>query len=80
MLPGSTAQTLSQRLLADAETREEVAQCFLAQRNLATLNDRPWTKEWLDAAIDLCLAQPDPNRFPHYSLPSAPAPPSTGGC
>ena len=46
------------RLLEDAETRDEVAQCFLAQRNLATLTDRPWTKEWLEAAIALCLAQP----------------------
>jgi hypothetical protein len=64
MLPQSAASTLSQRLLADAETREEVAQCFLAQRNLATLNDRPWTKEWLEAAIDLCLAQPDPQSLP----------------
>ena len=30
----------------------------LAQRNLDSLTDRPWTKEWLDAAIGLCLSQP----------------------
>lgn len=64
MLPASAAPTPSQRRLADAETREEVAQCFLAQRNLATLNDKPWTKEWLEAAIDLCLAQPEPQPLP----------------
>lgn len=60
MLPKSAATTPSARLLEDAETLDEVAQCFLAQRNLSTLNDRPWTKEWLDAAIALCLAQPAP--------------------
>jgi hypothetical protein len=60
MLPRSTAPGLSQRLIEDAETRDDVAQCFLAQRNLGTLNDKPWTKEWLEAAIDLCLFQPRP--------------------
>lgn len=60
MLPKSVAPTPSQRRLEDAETRDEIAQCFLAQRNLATLNDRPWTKEWLEAAIALCLAQEQP--------------------
>jgi hypothetical protein len=64
MLPASAAPTPSERRLADAETREDVAQCFLAQRNLATLNDKPWTKEWLEAAIDLCLAQPEPQPLP----------------
>src|SRR5438874_2643665 len=53
MLPKSAATELSQRRIEDAETVEEVAQCFLSQRNLATLNDRPWTKEWLEAAIHL---------------------------
>src|SRR5687767_5247583 len=32
MLPKSAAPTPSQRRLEDAETRDEVAQCFLAQR------------------------------------------------
>ena len=41
-----------------------MAQCFLAQRNLATLADRPWTKEWVDAALDIALAQPDPQPLP----------------
>jgi hypothetical protein len=58
MLPKSSASTLSRRLIEDAETRDEVAQCFLAQRNLVSIDDRPWTKEWLDAAITLCLSQP----------------------
>jgi hypothetical protein len=58
MLPLSGAQGTSQRRIDDAETRDEVAQCFLAQRNLETLSDKPWTKEWLEAAIGLCLAQP----------------------
>src|SRR5207248_2521965 len=35
MLPTSAAPSLSQRVIEDAETRDEVAQCFLAQRNLA---------------------------------------------
>src|SRR5205807_2537781 len=60
MLPKSTAQSLSQRRIEDAETRDEVAQCFMAQRNLDTLSDKPWTKEWLEATILLCLAQPSP--------------------
>ena len=60
MLPKSTAAVLSQRRIEDEETRDEVVQCFLAQRNLDTLNDKPWTKEWLEAAISLCLSQPQP--------------------
>jgi hypothetical protein len=60
MLPRSGSPDHSRRALEDAETAEEVAQCFLAQRNLLTLNDKPYTKEWLDAAIALCLAQPSP--------------------
>lgn len=64
MLPRSGASSLSDRRLEDAETRDEVAQCFLAQRNLASLVDRPATKEWLDAAITLCLSQPEPEPLP----------------
>ena len=64
MFHRSAAPTPSQRLLADAETREDIAQCFMAQRNLATLADKPWTQEWLHAAIDLCLAQPGPQPLP----------------
>jgi hypothetical protein len=60
MLPRSTAATAEARRLEDAETRDEVAQCFLAERDLETLRDRPWTKDWLEAAIALCLAQPQP--------------------
>ncbi len=60
MLPKSAFPTLSQRRLDDAETRDEVAQCFMAHRKLDSLNDRAWTKEWLEAAIGLCLAQPTP--------------------
>jgi hypothetical protein len=69
MLPRSTAPSRSRRLIEDAETRDEVAQCFVAQRNLDTLNDKPWTKEWLEAAISLCLSQPQPE--PLESLPAA---------
>ncbi len=58
MLPRSTSADLRRRRLEDAETRDEVAQCFLAQRNLGTLADRPLTKDWLEAAITLGLAQP----------------------
>ena len=57
MLTRSTADNQSGRRIEDAQIRDEVAQCFLAHRNVATLNDRPWTKEWLEAAIDLCLSQ-----------------------
>jgi len=60
MLSRSADPDPVRRRLADAETREDISQCFLAQRNLVTLADRPWTKEWLEAAIDLCLAQPEP--------------------
>ena len=64
MLPRSLSAAPLRRLLDDAETREEVAQCFFAQRNLATLNDRPLTREWLEAAIALGLSQPQPEPLP----------------
>lgn len=64
MLRKSAAPTLPQRLLADSETRDELAQCFLSQRNLASLSDKPWTKEWLEAAIRLCLSQPQEESLP----------------
>src|SRR2546421_4543731 len=54
MLPRSSAPTAAERRLEDAETREDLLQCFLAQRNLDTVNDRPWTKEWLEGAVRLC--------------------------
>lgn len=57
MLSRSTADEPSLRRIEDAETRDDVVQCFLAERNLDTLTNRPWTKEWLEAAIDLCLSQ-----------------------
>ena len=57
MLTRSTSDTSSGRKIEDAQIRDEVAQCFIAQRNLPSLADRPWTKEWLEAAIDLCLSQ-----------------------
>jgi hypothetical protein len=69
MLPKSSAPEKSRRRIEDAETRDDVAQCFLAQRGLDTLNDRPWTKEWLEAAISLCLTQPRPE--PLTSLQAA---------
>lgn len=58
MLPRSAATEPLRRALEDAEARDELAQCFLAQRNLVTLADRPLTKEWLEAAISLCLGRP----------------------
>lgn len=69
MLPRSTHPDRSRQLLEDAQTRDDVAQAFLAQRQLQSAVDRPWTKEWLDNAIDLCLAQPHPE--PLASLPAA---------
>ncbi len=69
MLPKSSAPTPSQRRIEDAETINEVAQCFMAQRGLQSLDDRPWTKEWLEAALALGLAQPEPE--PLGSLPHA---------
>lgn len=59
LLLKSSAWSLSDRKIDDAETREEIAQCFLAQRNLSNLNQKPWTKEWLEAALRLCQAQPE---------------------
>src|SRR5262249_51012402 len=58
LLPKSIAPTLSARRIEDAETREEVAQAFLAQRNLATLTQKPWTYEWMHATLRLIQAQP----------------------
>ena len=69
MLTRSAAADPSRRLLEDAETRDELSQCFVVQRNLASLADRPLTKEWLEAAIDLCLGQPQ--TVPLGSLASA---------
>ena len=60
MLPRSDAADPSVRRLRDSETRDDIAQCFLAQRDLATLADRPLTREWAEAAIDLSLSQPGP--------------------
>lgn len=60
MLPRSADPDPSRRRIEDAETIDEVGQCFLAQRNLASLNDKPWTKEWLEAAVGLGLWQPAP--------------------
>lgn len=64
MLPRSAASDPSRRLIEEAEIRDELVQCFLAQRNIATLADKPWTKEWLEAAITLGLAQPGPEPLP----------------
>lgn len=58
VLARSDAPDPAVRRLRDAESRDEVAQCFLAHRDLASLNDRPLTREWLEAAVDLCLSQP----------------------
>ena len=69
MLPRSAAPDHSRRLIEDAETRDEVVQCFMAQRNLESLADKPWTQEWLHAAIGLCLSQP--RAEPLGSLPAA---------
>lgn len=60
MLPRSTAPAGARRRLEDAEIRDEVAQCFLAQRHLDTLNDRPLTRDWLEAAVALAQSQPRP--------------------
>lgn len=64
MLPRSAAASASDRRLEDDETRDEVAQCFMAQRGVATFQDRPATREWLEAAIALCLAQPSEEPLP----------------
>jgi hypothetical protein len=69
MLAPPTAPAPARRAIEDAETRDEVVQCLLAPRNIMSLADRPWTKEWLEAAIDLCLSQPGPE--PLTSLTSA---------
>jgi hypothetical protein len=58
MLPRSTAPDPARRALEDAEAREDLAQCFLSPRGQLTLVDRGYTKEWLDAALGLLLAQP----------------------
>jgi hypothetical protein len=69
MLPRSGAADPSRRILEDAEATEDISQCFLAQRSLLSVSDKPYTKEWLDAAIALCLAQPQSE--PLTSLPHA---------
>jgi hypothetical protein len=55
--------------LKDAETRDDVTQFVPAHRDLASLADRPLTREWVEAAIDLYLAQPRP--VPLASVPDA---------
>lgn len=60
MLPRSRSLDPTRRLLEDTETRDEIVQCLLAQRNIATLTDRPWTREWIEAAVALSLFQPRP--------------------
>lgn len=60
MLPRARSGSPAERRLRDDETRDEVAQCFLAYRDLATLADRPLTREWLEAAVALCQSQPAP--------------------
>lgn len=60
MLPRSLSADPRRRRLEDAETRDEVAQCFVVQRGVESLSDRPLTKEWLEGAIGLCQAQPAP--------------------
>jgi hypothetical protein len=64
MLPLSKANHPSRRLLENAETRDDLVQIFLAPRDLLTVIDRPWTKEWLDAAIALGLSQPVAHPLP----------------
>jgi len=64
MLTRSLSVSPSLRRIEDAQTRDEVTQSFLSYRNVASLTDRPWTKEWLEAAIDLCLSQPEPQPLP----------------
>lgn len=63
MLPRPNEGDASRRRIEAEQVRDDVAQCFIAQRDLTSLVDRPWTKEWLDLAIDLCLAQPGPEPF-----------------
>lgn len=58
MMPPSSSHDPVRRSLEDAETREDLVQCFIAPRDLLSIVDKPWTKEWLDAAIGLGLAQP----------------------
>lgn len=56
----SSAATPAARRIEDAETRAEIAQCFLAERNLLSSSHKPWTHEWMHAAIRLVQAQPQP--------------------
>lgn len=58
MIPPSDTSDPLRRAIEEAEHRDELAQCFMNQRSLVTLTDRAWTKEWLEAALTLCLAQP----------------------
>ena len=67
LVPAIAAENPSRRRLAREEARDDLAQCLMAPRNLASLADRPYTKEWLDAALSLVLAQPSPE--PLAALP-----------
>ena len=64
MVPRSSAHDPHRRHLEDAETRDDLVQVFLAPRDLLSVADRPWTKEWLEAAIALGLSQPRPEPLP----------------
>lgn len=69
LLPPSLAVTPEAKRLEQAETRDDLVQCFIAPRNLGTLADRPLTREWLEAAISLVLHQTEPPCFTR--LPAA---------
>lgn len=60
MIPPPAGADPLRRSLETAEMRDELSQCLMNQRGLVTLTDRAWTKEWLEAALTLCLAQPQP--------------------
>jgi hypothetical protein len=69
MLQRSAAASERQRRLEDQEIRDELVMCFISQRHWNSLADKPWTREWLEAALELALAQPDDVQL--YQLPSA---------
>ena len=60
MIPPVRGLTVEARRLERAETRDDLAQCLMAPRGYGSLADRPLTREWLEAALALLLAQREP--------------------
>lgn len=63
MLTRSQDTHPAKRRIEDTEIRDDLVHCFLAPRGLESLANRALTKEWLEGALDLVIAQPQPEEL-----------------